>query len=90
MCLDLLVFNKPYGVTFSRSGSSQENIEEAQDDCEDAVFKKVVKTKPKTYNSNPYRTSGVVKENLNLVDCLPYLKKHFGFKKLHIARVPEM
>lgn len=81
----MLVLNKPYGVSFSRDGDDKHHVSNA--DCEDVVFKKEVKHRTVSVKS-AYHPSGVVKDNLNLLDCLPYLKNHFGLKELHIARVP--
>lgn len=82
-----MVLNKPYGVSFSRDVDSKLINHVSNTDCEDVVFKKEVKHRTVNVKS-AYHTSGVVKDNLNLLDCLPYLKNHFGLKELHIARVP--
>ncbi|KAG8301484.1 tRNA pseudouridine synthesis [Homalodisca vitripennis] len=83
----LLVLNKPYGVSFSRSSGSN-NADKSSLDPEESVFNKQKKNNVKNSNSI-YATSGIVSDSLNLVDCLPYLKQQFGYNKLYIARVPE-
>ncbi|XP_054286832.1 pseudouridylate synthase RPUSD4, mitochondrial-like [Macrosteles quadrilineatus] len=82
-----LVFNKPYGVSFSRSGNAAEIQKEKNMKPEEKVFKKPNK-QSKDFINNQYYTSGIVSDSLSLVDCLPYIKNHFGYKKLYISRVP--
>lgn len=81
------MLNKPYGVSFSRSGNAAEIQKEKNMKPEEKVFKKPNK-QSKDFINNQYYTSGIVSDSLSLVDCLPYIKNHFGYKKLYISRVP--